>query len=156
MTPTFRAASPADVDTVLRFTAQLYSRTGFHESRARAACHDLLAHPEWGGLWLIQAGGRAVGYMVITLCYSLEFAGRFALLDELFVEAEWRGRGIGSHALAFADEFCISRSLKTIRLEVARHNSRALELYQRSGFQVEDRDLMTKRLGRPDDRPLSL
>src|SRR5438270_1733713 len=114
MIPTFRPATPGDIETALRLMAQLYARAGLDEDRARASCQDLLAHPEFGGLWLIQAGSETAGYLVITICYSLEFHGRFALLDELFVDAARRGQGIGAQALAFADEFCRARGLKAI------------------------------------------
>ena len=137
-------ATPADIDLVLRLMSQLYSRVEFDEARARSAYVDLLAHPEHGGLWLIQAGGQPAGYIVLTICYSLEFHGRFALLDELFVDEPWRGQGLGGQALAFADQFCREHGLKAIRLEAAWKNARAIELYKRAGYGVDDRHLMTK------------
>jgi len=144
MTVAFLPATPAGIDTAVGFMSQLYSRAEFDEARARSAYDNLLAHPEFGGLWLIHVGGQAAGYIVLTICYSLEFHGRFALLDELFVDAAWRGKGLGGQALAFADKFCRERGVKAIRLEVARENQRAIKLYKRAGYQVDDRHLMTK------------
>jgi GNAT superfamily N-acetyltransferase len=144
MNVAFRPATPAGIDIALGFMSQLYSRAGFDEVRARKAFEDLLAQPEFGGLWFIDADGHAAGYIVLSICYSLEFHGRFVLLDELFVDAGWRGRGLGSQALAFAGEFSRVRGFRAIRLEVAWQNPRARELYNRSGFQLDDRDLMTK------------
>lgn len=144
MTAAFRLATAADIDTAIAFMAQLYCLAGFDEARARAAFQDLLAHPEFGGLWLIQADGEPAGYIVLTICYSLEFHGRFVLLDELFVDAAWRGQGFGAQALRFAEEFCRTQGLQAIRLEVAWQNPRAIELYKRSGYRVDDRYLMTR------------
>jgi len=144
MTATFLPATAADIDTATAFMAQLYSVAGFDEARARAAFQDLLAQPEFGGLWLIHAAGECAGYIVLTICYSLEFHGRFVLLDELFVDAVWRGQGLGAQALLFADEFCRMHGLRAIRLEVASQNPRAMELYERSGYGVDDRYLMTR------------
>src|SRR5437763_17123792 len=149
MIPAFRPATTDDLETVIPLMARLYARAGLDEARARGACHDLLAHPEFGGLWLIQAGSETAGYLVITICYSLEFYGRFALLDELFVDAAWRGNGIGTQALAFAGEFARTRGLRAIRLEVAWENARGRELYTRCGFQLDERNLMTRWLAPP-------
>lgn len=113
------------------------------EGRDRAMA-ELLANPELGGAWLICVDGTVAGYVVLTVCFSLEFHGRFGLLDELYVEEDWRGKGIGAAALAFVDSECRRRGLAAVRLEVMHSNVRALELYRRSGYRVEDRHFLTK------------
>lgn len=140
--------SPVDEGSLAhanRMAAELYRREGLAVTETRnRAMTELIAHPEFGGAWLILAGGAAAGYLVLTACYSLEFHGRFGLLDELFIEEAWRGNGIGSAALAFVDEQCRARGWKTVRLEVAEDNDGARRLYQRFGYRTERRRLMTK------------
>ena len=147
----FNALTGGTIDRALRMMGSLYSEAGatHHRERARRAAEGLMANPELGGVWLIHVNdervhGEPVGYLCVTLCYSLEFDGRFALLDELYLEEAWRGKGIGAQAIAFAAEWSSARGLAAIRLEVARTNSRAFELYRREGFQAHDRHLMTK------------
>lgn len=125
---------------------QLYAQDGlgYDESRARLAIDGLFEEPAHGGIWLIHADSAAIGYLVLTIGYSLEFHGRYALLDEFFMVREWRSQGIGTRALAFAEEWCRSHGLRALRLEVGHRNPRALGLYQRTGFEVHDRHLMTK------------
>jgi len=143
-----RAILSGDLDVVQSMVAKLYVLdTEFDQKRHRRAMEELLAHQEHGGTWLIEADGVPAGYVVITVCYSLEFGGRFALLDELFVEEQWRGRGLGCQALAFMEAWCVGQGIGAMRLEVWRQNPRALALYQRVGFQVQDRHFMTKVLG---------
>lgn len=134
---------------MLVLMARLYAQDTipWDEDRSRKAIQDLLADPDSGGIWLIQVYGSTAGYLVLTICFSLEFHGRFALLDEFFVEEQWRGQGIGSQALGFAEEQCRLRGLKALRLEVDRKNVRALELYRRRGFELHDRYLMTRCVG---------
>ena len=43
----------------------------------------------------------AVGYLVLTLGYSLEYGGRDAFIDEVYIRSSYRGRGIGTAALTF-------------------------------------------------------
>src|SRR5690348_1265035 len=97
-------------------------------------------------MWLIEDEHQAVGYLVLTVCFSLEFAGRFCLVDELFVSEESRGRGLGTQALEFATSWCRSQGMQALRLEVWTGNSGAIRLYERAGFALEERHLMTKRL----------
>ena len=125
---------------------QLYAHHGLRldQDRARRAIDGLFAEPQHGGVWLIDADATAVGYLVLTIGYSLEFHGRFGLLDEISVDEAWRGKGIGSQALEFAAEWCRSRGLRALRLEVSHGNTHALRLYERTGFEVHDRHLMTR------------
>jgi GNAT superfamily N-acetyltransferase len=131
---------------VLALMSQLYAQDAiaWDEDRSRKGIADLLAAPELGGIWLIQVDGATAGYLVLTICFSLEFHGRYALLDEFFVEEQWRSQGIGSQALVFAEDQCRLRGLNALRLEVAHENVRALELYRRRGFDLHDRYVMTR------------
>ena len=119
-----------------------------HPVRSRphpTVIHELLANPQWGGIWWMEADGELAGYFVLTLGYSLEFGGRFALLDEFLIEEPWQGRGIGTRALAFMEEWCRDERIPALRLEVGYENPRALALYRRAGFKTLDRHFMTRR-----------
>ncbi len=142
----FIPLSEATLVDGLRLREQLYLHEDlvYDGSGAAELMRELIAHPAFGMLWLIQLEDQIAGYLLVTLCYSLEFQGRFGLLDEFYLEEAWRGQGIGSAALEFAEETCRGLGLKALRLEVAHANSRALELYRRQGFSVESRHLMTK------------
>jgi GNAT superfamily N-acetyltransferase len=134
------------MDRALDLMAQLYAKgSGRHDrERARRGSEWLLAHPEYGGIWMIEVDGRVAGYLVLTIGYSLEFDGRFGLLDELYLEERSRGKGIGKVALAFAEQECRARGLAALRLEVDYGNGGALKLYRESGFKTHDRYFMTK------------
>jgi len=142
----FNALTAGTLERAIAMMGSLYSGAGaiHHRERARRAAEGLMANPELGGVWLIEVDGATAGYVCLTFCYSLEFDGRFALLDELYLEEAWRGKGIGAKAIAFAVEWSRARGIAAIRLEVAHTNSRAIELYRRQGFQAHDRNLMTK------------
>lgn len=142
----FRPVTPATLDPVLAFMARLYAQDAlpFDSARARSAAEWLLAAPGRGGIWLIEGDGAAAGYIVLTACVSLEFRGPFALLDELYLDDEWRGRGLGAQAIDFAADWARSRGMAAVRLETAHDNLRAQSLYRKCGFVLHDRHLMTK------------
>jgi diamine N-acetyltransferase len=141
----FVPVTTAKLDRALAMMAHLYSSTmHFDAAHARAAVEWLIDNQTWGAAWFMEAAGQTAGYLVLTIGYSLEFHGRYGLLDELFVEESFRGQGFGSQALAFAEQECRRRGLRALRLEVGRQNPRAQSLYSRFGFHAHDRDLMTK------------
>ena len=142
----FRPAEPADIETLAALCRELYVHDGtpFHEERHRPAITELIAHPDWGRIFLIEIAGEIAGYMVFTLGYSLEFAGRDAFLDELYLREPFRGRGIGTNATEFLCDFAKSLGVRAIHLEVERANTPAQEFYRKHGFKDHERYLMTK------------
>ena len=146
MNPNFVPLSLAGLEKALQLRRQLYLHEDLACEPGDAAqlLHELVDNPSWGTLWLIEVEGQTAGYLLLTICYSLEFRGRFGLLDEFYVEQRWRGQGIGASALRFLDRESRSRGLKVLRLEVMHVNLPALELYRRHGFAIEPRHLMTK------------
>ncbi len=146
MSPTFQPLLPSELEDALDLMQRLYAHFGapFDRERARRATRALLAHPEHGGVWLIQMASSTVGYVVLTLGFSLEFEGLFGLLDELYLTEPWREKGIGTKAVEFAEDRCRARGARALRLEVDHANPGAKQLYARHGFEVHHRDLMTK------------
>ena len=140
-----RAAGAQDRDLLLSLIRGLYAaeHIPFDAARSARSLGELLADPSLGSVWMIEGDGLPVGYAVVALGYSLEFGGRFALLDELFIQEEHRGRGVGRQALARIAETCRGLGLEAVRLEVERTNRVARELYRKAGFESHDRDLMT-------------
>jgi GNAT superfamily N-acetyltransferase len=142
----FRLAGVPDLDRILSMMSRLYAQDDlpFDAARKRATVEWLLAHPDSGGIWAIEAEGSTAGYLVMTVCASLEFHGPFALLDELYLEEPWRGRGLGAQAIEFAAQWARDRGMAAVRLETAHDNLRAQSLYRKCGFILHDRYLMTK------------
>jgi len=134
-----RRARPADTDRLLELIQAFYVEDGtirFVREPLIAALGKLMGDPSLGRLWLIDADRPAVGYLVAVWGFSLEWHGRDAFVDELYVEPSSRGKGVGA-----------------LHLEVERPNTRAQELYRRMGFRDHDRYLKTKILAREGGSP---
>ena len=142
----FAAATLDDEDALAELMREFYLHEGldYERSRAREAFRALVADPALGRVWLFRIGGEVVGYAAVTVCYSLEFAGRYALVDELYVRERWRGGGIGARALEMAVEACRELGVAAVRLEVDTWNTRAMDLYRRLGFELQERYLMSR------------
>ena len=142
----FRPATAEDVEILVSLCRELNEHDGtpFHEDRHRPAIAELIAHPEWGRIFLIETGGEVAGYVVLALGFSLEFGGRDAFLDELFVRAPFRKRGIGTEAMDYVSSIAQSFGVRALHLEVERANISAQEFYRKHGFKDHNRYLMTK------------
>lgn len=141
-----RPAAPADVEPLLRLVEAFHAEDGypFREEETRVNLLRLLGDPQLGRLWVIDEAGALIGYLVLGLGFSLEFRGRDAFVDELYVVPSHRGRGLGKQALALAEATCRELGVRALHLEVERGNEEALGLYRKTGFVDHDRYLMTK------------
>jgi ribosomal protein S18 acetylase RimI-like enzyme len=148
--PEFRAARSEDLPTLLRLMEGFYRETDtrFQREAAGRALAVLAADPSLGRIFLIETGNETAGYVVLTLGFSLEFLGRDAFVDELFVSPEHRGRGLGLAALRFLESAAAALGVAALHLEVGPENETALGLYRRAGFEDRRHRLMTRRLTR--------
>jgi len=143
----FNIARLADIGTLLDLMREyyVYDHIPFEEPRARAALARLTDDETLGRIWLIEQTGQAIGYLAITLGYSLEY-GRDAFIDEVYLREPYRGQGIGQRAFALAEEACRALGVQALHLEVERGNIRAQGFYRKIGYEDHDRYLLTKRL----------
>ncbi len=142
---TFKAAEIFDIDTLLMLIQEFYQIEHLKfDNNTYEALTNLLNNKSYGGVWLIQHQEETIGYVVLTIGYSLEFHGRDAFIDELYIRSNYRGQGIGTKTLGFMQQVCRSLGIKALHLEVDRSNTKAQEFYNRFGFQDHDRCLLTK------------
>lgn len=144
-----RPATDQDFDAVLALMADFYAIEGIAFDRALFAprLRTLLATPSLGGVLLFTAGRAAVGYAAVTFSYDMEYGGRDAFLTDLYVASEGRGRGLGQQGLAAAEAFAAANGAHALHLGVRPENAPARALYQKGGYEVVERVIMTKRLG---------
>ena len=134
--PEIRPAGAADVPALVALMQDFYAEAGYAlpaESAARAF-EALLAEPALGGVWIAEAGGAAVGHVVLTVCFSMEYGGPRGFIDDLFVRPSGRGRGAGAALLAAARSAAAARGVRVLHVEVGVDNDVAQRLYTRAGY----------------------
>jgi ribosomal protein S18 acetylase RimI-like enzyme len=105
----------------------------------------LLEDARLGRTWFIEADGEACGYLALCYGYSLELGGRDAYVDELYIRAPFRGRGLGTRALEAACDAARADGVVALYLEVRQDNLEAQRYYERLGFERRDRYFLLAR-----------
>lgn len=146
MNALFQLLSEQDMPSLLELMREFYLQQHMHldEKAAMAAAKKLMNDPSVGEIYFIFRGAELAGYFALTFCFSLEFHGRFALLDELYIRESFRRQKLGQAIVAFAEGICRKNGIKALRLEVGQQNVPAQALFSAVGFQQDARFLFTK------------
>lgn len=107
--------------------------------RAAALKPLLQENSPLGRIWLVRWRGEVVGYGALCFGYSIEFRGRDAFVDELFIVEAARGNGLGSRVLGLMKLEAARLGIVALHLEVARSNAQARQFYEKCGFQARER-----------------
>ncbi|HET8889131.1 MAG TPA: GNAT family N-acetyltransferase, partial [Candidatus Angelobacter sp.] len=142
----FQLISDQELSTLLELMREFYSQQQmrFDEAAASRAVTSALNAPGLAQIYFIFRGPELAGYFTLTYCFSLEFHGRFGLLDELYLREPFRRQKLGKAVVAFAEDLCKKAGIEALRLEVGRENQPAQSLYRTAGFKEDERNLMTK------------
>lgn len=83
---------------------------------------------------LVSEGDSPVGYMMLTTFFSGAVGGICVVIEQLYVSAACRGRGVGGEMLRWLrEEYSQARRFQ---LEVSENNSAARHLYERCGYEL--------------------
>jgi diamine N-acetyltransferase len=150
MSTSMRLATRKDAEALFQLMRQMQEddpwSEAFDESAVRSNVLELLQNPMYGIVYMVQDREQSIGYVAICFDYSLEYRGKGAWIDELFVARSHREHGIGAQLLEMAESASAKHHAKYLHLEVS-HGNPAIELYRRHGFVDHQRYLMTKRIG---------
>lgn len=142
-TVTIRDARPDDVDDLLRLIHELaaYERepdaVTASADHVREALFPVEASPAAYGL-VAEREGRVVGMAVWFTSFST-WTGRPGIwLEDLFVEPEQRGLGVGRRLLGRLAEICVEREWTRLEWAVLNWNEPSIEFYRAQGARAQD------------------
>ncbi|MBD1808937.1 GNAT family N-acetyltransferase [Microcoleus sp. FACHB-SPT15] len=146
METSFKRAEMSDIEILMEFIREFceVDQHPFDDSSIRVALEKIVRDDSLGRVWLVQHNSQAIGYIVLTFGYSLEYRGREAVIDEIYIRESYQGQGIGKRAIEFVEEVSPSLEIKVLHLEVERENTAAQNFYRKVGFEAQDSYLMTK------------
>lgn len=141
-----RIARRADLPELIRLVRAYYQfdHIRFDARTMKPALAKLLRSRTLGRVWIMRDGGKAVGYVILTFNFDLEFDGLEGLVTDLFIEADYRGQGLGERALDVVDDYCRARGIGAVELQVETDNTAAQAFYRKIGFKQLNRVVMTR------------
>lgn len=88
--------------------------------------------------------GESVGFIWLIESTSGFTAAAFAWIMCIYVEASFRGKGIGRKLMELGEKWARERDLIDIILNVSNENEVAIRLYESMGFEIETRRYIKK------------
>jgi ribosomal protein S18 acetylase RimI-like enzyme len=146
------SAGQSDVPALLDLMNQFYAESDYDLDRswAEESFRQILRNEARGAVWVAREGAEAIGYIVLTLRHSMEFGGLVGIVDDLFVRASFRRKGVGSALVAALLEASRNLGLFAVHVEVGSNNLAAGALYKAFGLNSnsDGRETLTARLDR--------
>lgn len=141
----FQLAQTTDFPGLLSMMKEFYAIDGypFDQNLVEKNLAFFTASENFGKVWLIKDGENIAGYVILSFCFSFEFGGRTAFIDELFLKPAHRSKGIGATIIDFVQKEAKALGIRALHLEVERHNEKGNKLYLKKGFTEHKRFLMT-------------
>lgn len=138
-TPTLSVAKKKDLDIVLKLVRAYHKAEGIEVSSSKLmnAVYPLLRKQnEHGCILLVSIDTDVIGYVALCFGYSIEFGGRDALIDELYLKNEYRGKKIGKAVLNDCKGLASELGLQALHINVRDDPSKLRQLYEDCGFSV--------------------
>jgi diamine N-acetyltransferase len=141
----FSPAIKKDIPTVFSFMKAFYAidQYPFDKKNTEECLNEFIDDSSLGKIWIIKNGKNTIGYVVLTYGYSFEFHGKNAVIDELYIEKEYRNQGIGTKAIDYVLKKAKKNGIKAVHLEVETHNEPGKKIYKKFNFKTHKRTLMT-------------
>ncbi len=137
-----RSATPADAEFLARANERMALETEHRvllPGTIRAGVARVLADPQLGRYYVAECDGQPVGCLMITYEWSDWRNGLFWWVQSVFVEPEYRGRGIYRSLYQHVKQTAAAEGgCCGFRLYVEKDNLRAQQTYQRLGMSATD------------------
>lgn len=146
----FRDYQSSDFGVLVEMVLGLYSKddtqpTMMTEAKVALSVEQLSSASNPGRIFIFEKNGSPVGYCILNRFWSNEFSGNIFYVDELFLQQEFRGNGIGEAFFRFI-EAKPENDFVAFMLETVRDNEKAIRFYQKIGFESHHNHLMFKQL----------
>lgn len=142
-------AERGDLDQLAGLLAELFTlESDFRPDREKQlrGLRLILDNPALGRLFVLRDQDRVAGMASVLITVSTAEGCRVAVLEDVIVRGEYRGRGLGrrlvEHVLAWAGAAGMAR----VTLLADRDNEAALEFYRKLGFGPSQMVVLRKRL----------
>ena len=142
------AAAPREGGRLAAAVRRFHGESGREVGPAQAmAVHALCSDPSLGRAWLLADGrNRDVGYALAYWRHSIDHGGRVAVLDDLWIEPDLRGRGLGRRLMEAVLADMSASGARAVVVEADPADAPAMAFYARLGFAAAGTPLLARTL----------
>lgn len=144
-----RRAESGDLPELVALLRQLFTIEAdfcFREDLQRRGLEMLFARAEAVCL-AAESAGKVIGMATAQILISTAAGGKKALVEDVVVTAEFRGRGVGRLLLEGIERWAVSQEVLRLDLAADQNNDPALGFYHRLGWKRTDLIGFQKKLG---------
>jgi N-acetylglutamate synthase-like GNAT family acetyltransferase len=133
--PTIRIARRADATALQSLYRQLVDDEHVNVTESQIQTLESDARTR---LLVCEIDGHVRGTVLICLCADAMYAGQpFAVVENLVVEQEWRGHGVGQALLREVEQFCRLSNCSKMMLLSSAFRIDAHRFFERAGFRAD-------------------
>lgn len=131
-----RTAAPDDLPAMAELLHQLFAIesdfTPDHPKQIRGL--GLLIERPSAIIFVAEVDGEVVGMCTIQTIISTAMGMEVGAVEDVIVDVDHRGRGIGSALMRTAEQWAISKGLGRLQLRADKNNGSALCFYRQQGW----------------------
>ena len=132
---TIRKILQADRERVIDMMRSFYNSpaliTNGSEEIFESNVNNCLSNSPYIEGYVFVDRNKVIGYGMLAKSFSTEFGSECIWIEDIYLEEEYRGQGIGSRFIKFIKD---KYSDKVLRIEAEKDNEKAILTYEKNGF----------------------
>lgn len=148
-----RAATLGDIPRLVELLGELFSMEADFSAepeKQSAGLKKLIDSPV-AQVFVVESEGRVVGMCSVQILISTAAGKEIGSVEDVIIDADYRGKGFGSELLQALEEFATKNGLARLQLQADKDNLAAIEFYVKHGWETTHLVGLWKRdLGRVD------
>lgn len=104
--------------------------------KQKAGLEQIILNPALGEILVMKIDGKVVGMVSLLHSISTALGGKVAILEDMVMSKDFRGKGLGKELLNEAIAFAQKRGCLRLTLLTDFDNETAIRFYQSAGFSL--------------------
>ena len=132
-----RLATASDEAEAIRLVRNLLTELGGtppQPEEVSTVFHNLITNQGSGFIVVGETEEQVCAVCTVSFLQAIRARGRYAIIQEMFVEPDARNTGIGMDVLRFALDHSVTAGCRVVELGTQAHGDRQIQFYERAGF----------------------
>ncbi len=106
--------------------------------KQKSGLEAIINNPEMGEILVLKGEGKILGMVSLLYSISTALGGKVAILEDMIIHKDYRGKGLGKELLGEAIRFSKGRNCLRLTLLTDFNNDVAIQFYQHFGFKKSE------------------